>query len=311
MKALVTGSAGFIGSHLAERLVELGYEVVGVDCFTDYYPRELKESNLENLRKDKNFSFVEGDLLNLDLRGIVRGVDYIFHQAAQAGVRSSWGKTFETYTNNNILATQKLLEAVKGSGLKRFVYASSSSVYGDSRSLPMKEGDRPEPVSPYGVSKLAGEHLSMLYWKNFGVPAVSLRYFTVYGPRQRPDMAFHKFIKNIMEGKEIRIYGSGEQTRDFTYIDDVVEANLLAAKKRVDGKVFNVGGGNRIGLKKTLNIMEDVVGKKAIVRNVNPQKGDVKDTYADTSKAKGLLGYNPRWDIRDGLEKEVEWLGQR
>lgn len=311
MKALVTGSAGFIGSHLAERLVELGYEVVGVDCFTDYYPRELKESNLENLRKNKNFSFVEGDLLNLDLRGIVRGVDYIFHQAAQAGVRSSWGKTFETYTNNNILATQKLLEAVKGSGLKRFVYASSSSVYGDSRSLPMKEGDRPEPVSPYGVSKLAGEHLSMLYWKNFGVPAVSLRYFTVYGPRQRPDMAFHKFIKNIMEGKEIRIYGSGEQTRDFTYIDDVVEANLLAAKKRVDGKVFNVGGGNRIGLKKTLNIMEDVVGKKAIVRNVNPQKGDVKDTYADTSKAKGLLGYNPRWDIRDGLEKEVEWLGQR
>ncbi len=307
-KALVTGCAGFIGSHLAERLINEGFEVVGVDCFLDYYPREIKEKNIENLRKNEKFHFIEANILDIDLKPWLKNVDYVFHQAAQAGVRASWGENFKIYTDNNILATQMLLEACKDINLKKFVYASSSSIYGDIKELPMKENMRPRPISPYGVSKLAGEHLCYLYWKNFGIPTVSLRYFTVYGPRQRPDMAFHKFIKAMLHGEKITIYGDGKQTRDFTYVSDIVEANLLAATSEIEGEVLNIGGGSRISLIETIHILEEIIGKEAKIEYMETQKGDMKDTYADISKAKKILDYSPKVEIKNGLEKEVEWI---
>ena len=214
MKTFVTGCGGFIGSHLVDRLLELGYEVTGIDCFTDYYSREIKEANISNALKHNNFKLIEEDILDMDK---FPEVDYIFHLAAQAGVRASWGKSFEIYTRNNIEATQKLLEFYKDREIKKFVYASSSSVYGDAE-LPMREDSLLKPVSPYGVTKLAGENLCYLYWKNYQVPTVSLRYFTVYGPRQRPDMAIHKFVKAISNNEEITVFGDGSQTRDFTFV---------------------------------------------------------------------------------------------
>jgi UDP-glucose 4-epimerase len=307
MKSLVTGCAGFIGSHLVERLLREGHEVVGIDSFTDYYAREIKEANMRGFIKDDNFHFIEEDINRLDLSEILCNVDYIFHQAAQAGVRASWGESFRHYTDNNILATQALLEAAKDAEIKRFVYASSSSVYGDAEKLPMRESDVPKPVSPYGVTKLAGEHLCYLYWKNYGVPAISLRYFTVYGPRQRPDMAFHKFVKAILRGEKIVVYGDGTQTRDFTYIDDVVEANLLAAKKGKLGEAYNIGGGARISVNEVIRLMEEITGKKAEVEYIERQKGDVRDTYADTAKARRELGYSPKVGIEEGLRRFIAW----
>jgi len=238
MKALVTGCAGFIGSHLTERLLREGYEVIGIDCFTDYYAREIKERNTENALNQKNFKLIEEDILEMDK---FPEVDYVFHEAAQAGVRASWGKSFKIYTRNNIETTQKLLEFYKDLNIKKFVYASSSSVYGDAE-LPMKEDSLLKPVSPYGVTKLAAENLCYLYWKNYNVPTVSVRYFTVYGPRQRPDMAIHKFVKAIFNGDEITVFGDGTQTRDFTYVDDAVEATILAAESNSIGEVYNIGG---------------------------------------------------------------------
>ena len=308
-KALVTGVAGFIGSHLAERLVREGFEVVGVDSFEDYYPRWIKKKNIESLLKCKNFTFFEKNILSEDFFNLpqLKSVDYIFHQAAQAGVRKSWGKDFEVYTKNNILATQKLLEFAKEKGVRKFIYASSSSVYGEVKSLPFKENSPAKPFSPYGVSKLAGENLCYLYFKNFGVPTVSLRYFTVYGPRQRPDMAFHKFIKGIIFDEEIEIYGDGSQTRDFTYVDDVVEANILSLDSP-PGEVFNIGGGERINLIDALRLIEKLLGKKAKVKKKDPQKGDLQDTLADIKKAKKILNYRPKVKIEGGLEKEILWI---
>ena len=308
-KALVTGVAGFIGSHLAERLVREGFEVVGVDSFEDYYPRWIKKKNIESLLKCKNFTFFEKNILSEDFFNLpqLKGVDYIFHQAAQAGVRKSWGKDFEVYTKNNILATQKLLEFAKEKGVRKFIYASSSSVYGEVKSLPFKENSPAKPFSPYGVSKLAGENLCYLYFKNFGVPTVSLRYFTVYGPRQRPDMAFHKFIRGIIFDEEIEIYGDGSQTRDFTYVDDVVEANILSLDSP-PGEVFNIGGGERINLIDALRLIEKLLGKKAKVKKKDSQKGDLQDTLADIKKAKKILNYRPKVKIEGGLEKEILWI---
>ena len=300
---LVTGGAGFIGSHLVDRLLELGYEVIGIDCFSDYYPREIKEANISNALKNNNFEFIEEDILNMDK---FPEVDYIFHEAAQAGVRASWGKSFEIYTRNNIEATQKLLELYKDREIKKFVYASSSSVYGDAE-LPMREDSLLKPVSPYGVTKLAGENLCYLYWKNYGVPTVSLRYFTVYGPRQRPDMAIHKFVKAILNNEEITVFGDGTQTRDFTYIDDAVEANILAAESDSVGEVFNIGGGSRISVNELIKKMEDITEKKARVKYVEKQKGDVRDTWADVSKAKKELGWMPKVEIEEGLKRFVDW----
>jgi len=308
MKILVTGCAGFIGSHLSERLCEMGEDVIGVDCFTDYYPRAIKEANLEKLKGCKNFKFVESDLSEIDLELLLKDIDAVFHQAAQAGVRASWGESFEIYTRNNILVTQKLLEVAKKSNLKKFIYASSSSVYGDAEKLPLKETDVPKPISPYGVSKLAAEHLCYLYWKNFNVPTVSLRYFTVYGPRQRPDMAFNKFIKAVLKGEEITVYGDGKQTRDFTFISDAIDANIAALKSAPAGTVLNIGGGSRVFLIDAIKTIEELVGKKAKIKNIEKQKGDVRDTLADTSLARDLIGYNPKVILKEGLEKEISWI---
>ena len=306
---LVTGCAGFIGSHLCERLVHEGHQVVGIDCFTDYYPRPVKESNLAWLRTQSAFRFVEANLLDVDLPALVNGKTWIFHQAAQAGVRASWGDDFRIYTDNNILATQQLLEAAKdSSALEKLVYASSSSVYGDAESYPTHELMRPQPVSPYGVSKLAAEHLCSLYHRNFGVPAVSLRYFTVYGPRQRPDMAFHRFISALRAGRPIMIYGDGEQTRDFTFISDAIAANLLAAERGLPGGVYNIGGGSRVTVNAVIAMLEEIAGQKAAVTYQAQQKGDVRHTGANTSLAKRELGFETGVGIQEGLRQEYEWL---
>jgi len=308
MKSLVTGAAGFIGSHLCEYLIEKGFEVLGIDNFMDYYPRSIKEASIADLRKHQNFEFVEASLLQVDLTELLDGVDVIFHQAAQAGVRASWGQNFKIYSDNNILATQMLLEACRESPVNKFVYASSSSVYGDTKDLPMTESSLPRPVSPYGVSKLAAEHLCLLYYNNFGIPAVSLRYFTVYGARQRPDMAFHRFFKWALEDKLLKVYGDGEQSRDFTHVHDIVDANWLALEKALPGEVFNVGGGSRITLNGVIEIIKEIAGKEVKVDYQAKQKGDVRHTIADITKAKEKLGYMPKVSIEDGLKTEYEWI---
>lgn len=308
MVSVVTGVAGFIGSHLAERLIEGGHEVVGIDCFTDYYPRSLKEANVSKLLPVAGFTFIEGNLLTCDLHDLLKGASYIFHQAAQAGVRSSWGDEFEIYTNLNVLATQRLLEACKGLSIKKFVYASSSSVYGDSEELPIGEEAVLRPVSPYGVTKLAGENLCGSYWKNYDIPIISLRYFTVYGPRQRPDMAFYKFMQALSKDTEIEIYGDGTQTRDFTFITDAVEGNLLAMENTSLGEVFNIGGGSRVMVNDVLQVLGKITLKDAKVVYREVQKGDVKHTLAETSKARDILGYKPQIDLKTGLSRQWEWF---
>jgi UDP-glucose 4-epimerase len=303
MKVLVTGCAGFIGSHLVDKLLDLDYEVIGIDCFTDYYPRETKEKNISNTLNHKNFEFIEKDILAIDE---YPEVDFVFHLAAQAGVRASWGKSFEIYTKNNVQATQKLLEFYKNLSIKKFVYASSSSVYGDAE-LPMREDLLLKPVSPYGVTKLAGENLCYLYYKNYGVPTIALRYFTVYGPRQRPDMAIHNFVKAILNDEEITVYGDGTQTRDFTYVEDAVEANILSARSNAVGEVLNIGGGSRIHVNELIEKIEELVDKKADIKNIEKQKGDVRDTWADVSKARDTLHWVPKVNINSGLERFIHW----
>jgi nucleoside-diphosphate-sugar epimerase len=232
MKALVTGVAGFIGSHLAASLLDRGATVVGVDCFTDYYPRPIKEANLAENAQREGFRFAEVRIQDADLPALLDGVTHVFHLAAQAGVRKSWGTDFRTYTDNNIDATQMLLEACVGRPVTRFVHASSSSIYGDASSVPMREDAMPRPISPYGVTKLSAEQLGYLYYVNHGVPAVAMRYFTVYGPRQRPDMAFHRFITAALKDRPIALYGDGEQTRDFTFVSDAVAATIAQHRRR-------------------------------------------------------------------------------
>ena len=226
MNTLVTGAAGFIGSHLCKRLISDGAHIVAIDAFTDFYPRRLKENNVQSLLNNPHVELIPEDILEIDLKKIMEKIDVVFHFAAQPGVRSSWGTDFSIYTKNNIDATQRLLEAAKKSSITKFIYASSSSVYGLSPQLPMIETSTLHPYSPYGVTKLAAENLCFLYYKNYDIPCVSLRFFTVYGPGQRPDMAFHKFFKAISENKELQVFGDGQQTRDFTYIDDIIRANL-------------------------------------------------------------------------------------
>jgi len=307
MRILVTGVAGFIGSHLAERLIVQGHKVTGVDCFTDYYAREIKEANIKKLRSESGFDFHDADILEIDLDTVLPNIDVVYHEAAQAGVRASWGGNFRIYTENNVRATQRLLEAAKTARLRKFVFASSSSVYGDAESYPTHEEMKPMPVSPYGVTKLAAEHLCYLYFKNYGIPTVSLRYFTVYGPRQRPDMGFHKFIKAVLHGEEITIFGDGEQTRDFTYVDDIVDANISAMTNKIVGEVLNIGGGSRITVNDTIGIIERVCGKKATKKHIEKQKGDVVHTAADISKARKLIGYEPKYDLEKGIANQVDW----
>ena len=310
MKALVTGAAGFVGSHLSEALLAAGADVVGVDCFTDYYARDIKEKNLAGLRAQPRFRFVEAAIQTMALGPVLDGVTHIFHMAAQAGVRKSWGDDFREYTSHNVDATQRLLEAVKERPLHRFVYASSSSVYGDVAAIPMREDAYLQPLSPYGVTKLAAEHLCHLYWANYGVPTVSLRFFTVYGPRQRPDMAFHKFIRAALEGRPISLYGDGGQTRDFTFIADIVSANVAAGDRGRPGAVYNIGGGSRVSLLDVVTLIERLTGRPLDVRREATQKGDMRDTFADTSRARADLGFAPTHTLEQGLAAECAWLAE-
>jgi len=308
VRALVTGAAGFIGSHLAERLLAEGADVVGVDCFTDYYGRGQKEANLEPLRAESGFQFLEADLADTNLGALLRDITHVFHLAAQAGVRRSWGRDFPIYTTANLDATQALLEACREKPIERFVYASSSSVYGDHVALPMCEDALPRPVSPYGVTKLAGEHLSLLYHHNHDVPAVALRYFTVYGPRQRPDMAFHRFLKAALRGDPIELYGDGNQTRDFTFVTDAVTATAAAAVRGVPGRVYNIAGGSRVSINAVLSLVEQCAGRPLDVRRHDSQLGDMRDTYADSSLARRDLGFTPAVALEEGLRAELAWL---
>jgi len=306
MRAVVTGAAGFVGSHLCEHLLETGATVVGVDCFTDYYDRALKEANLERLVGRSGFRLVVADLTSAPLEELVEDADTVFHLAGQPGVRPSWGKDFDIYVRHNIVATQRLLEALRGRPLRKLVYASSSSVYGNAETLPTRETVCPTPVSPYGVTKLAAEHLCNLYGYNFGLPVVALRLFTVYGPRQRPDMAFRRLFSAALQGQVFELYGDGEQTRDFTFVGDVVRAMREAAMSRWEG-VANVGGGSRTSMSEVIRTVDRIVGGVEVVRRP-AQRGDARHTSADTSLAAKAFGYRPATTLEEGLTAMASWM---
>jgi UDP-glucuronate 4-epimerase len=309
MRILVTGAAGFIGSGVAQRLVTDGNSVVAVDAFTDYYDPALKRARAARIA-DPALTFVEGDLNDLDLTALLADVEVIFHLAGQPGVRSSWGTQFAEYTANNIDATQRLLEAASAvPGLHRFVYSSSSSVYGDAESYPTGEDLLPQPVSPYGVSKLAGEHLAYLYGARRGVPTVSLRYFTVYGPGQRPDMAFNRFIAAALKGEPIVVYGDGEQRRDFTFVDDVVAANLaVSVADLTPGSVFNVAGGTNTSVNEVIALLEEIHGAPIAVDYRPVVAGDVRRTSGTTTRIVEATGWHPTVSLETGLRAEYDWM---
>ena len=311
---LVTGAAGFIGSSLTDALLSQGNRVVGVDCFRDYYDPAMKRNNILAASQKPDFTLVERDLSEGDADWLDEvipssGKLVIYHLAAQAGVRKSWGPQFSIYLNDNVMATQKLLEwAHRRGNVKNFVFASSSSVYGDVDKLPLHEEKTvPRPFSPYGVTKLAAEQLTRLYTRNFGLPSVSLRFFTVYGPRQRPDMAFHKFILSVLKAEPVEVYGDGSQTRDFTYVDDIVRG-LRLAEKSTGGNVYNLGGGNRMKLLDVIDILEDAAGEKVETDFQPARSGDVRDTQASTELAERDLGWKPSTPMLSGLLKEVAWI---
>jgi nucleoside-diphosphate-sugar epimerase len=308
--SIVTGAAGFIGSHLVEALLDRGERVIGIDQFNDYYDPILKQNNIFHLKERPAFKLIQADIQSLDWTELFDRAEVIYHQAAQAGVRASWGQGFRNYTEQNINVTQILLEAAKNAKqLKRFVFASSSSVYGNAETLPTHESVCPQPVSPYGITKLAAERMCQLYYQNFGVPVTSLRYFTAYGPRQRPDMAFHKFFKAIVLEQPIPIYGDGQQTRDFTFVSDAIAANLAAARApEAVGNIFNIGGGSRVALVEVLDTMEQIVGRSILRENTETARGDARHTAADISKAQKLLGYQPKVSLREGLTREWQWV---
>lgn len=306
-KAIVTGGAGFIGSTLAHRLLADGWDVTVVDRLSGYYDVAVKQEHLDGLRTE-GADVVVADLLTADLDAVMEGADVVFHQAGQPGVRASWADGFASYTTDNVLATQVLLEAANRTGVTRFVYASSSSVYGDNEDFPFVERSLPAPRSPYGVTKLAGEHLVNLYAANFGLPAVSLRYFTVYGPRQRPDMATHRLIECALTGRAFRLHGDGMQERDFTFVDDIVRANVLAAGADVaPGTVCNLGGGSVVSMRDLIGIVEDATGRPVAIDQVGDQAGDVRRTGADTSAARTLLGWRAEVGLEEGVAAQVAW----
>jgi UDP-glucose 4-epimerase len=279
-----------------------------VDCFTDYYERRAKEQNLSGARASESFRLNEGDLCTIDLRTLLNGADYVFHLAGQAGVRPSWGASFSEYERHNILATQRLLEAAKDAQLEKFIFASSSSVYGDAEELPVSERALPQPVSPYGVTKLAAEHLCALYGHLFDLPVVSLRLFTVYGPRQRPDMAIRKFLTASLREQPITIYGDGEQTRDFTFVSDGVDAHMLAMRAPAGDSLYNVCGGARISVNGLLEIVKNVTRRNLRIEHVEAAPGDALHTLGDNSRARDALRFAPNVSLADGVAAEWAWL---
>lgn len=319
-RILVTGAAGFIGSHLVDTLLESNNWVIGLDNFTDYYDPQLKMENISRALKHAHFLLMREDLTNVDLTAILEEyeIDVICHLAGQPGVRSSWGRQFDLYTRNNILATQRLLEAALAAGRTPLVYASSSSVYGNLTTMPLAEEMRPEPISPYGVTKLAAEHLCCLYSAMYGLPTVSLRLFTVFGPRQRPEMAFARFLNAVKMNEEILIYGDGEQTRDFSYVGDVVKAFQLATDfvlsergRQGQGLVFNVTGENRASLHEVLDAIAEVTSCRPRIRHMPAQPGDVRDTWADSSRIRDLLSFTPTVDLSEGIRRQWRYIWQK
>lgn len=307
-RVLVTGCAGFIGSHLCERLLEQRCDVLGVDCFTNYYARERKERNLLRLRDTEAFTLLETDLATAPLDGLLEGVDTVFHLAAQAGVRGSFGESFREYVTANVLATQRLLEQAVKTPVGAFVYASSSSVYGDAPAYPTAEDCERRPVSPYGMTKVATEELAAVYHRCFGVPVVGLRYFTAYGPRQRPDMAFWRFLHCALGQTPLPLNGDGRQIRDFTFVDDVVEGTLAAARLGRTGAVYNVGGGNPVAVIDAIGLVGELVGRPIEVARVPAPLGDPRRTGCDPSLAMVELGFVPRTELRDGLAAQLAWM---
>lgn len=308
MIALVTGAAGFIGSHLSEALLEHGFEVRGLDCFTDAYDPEAKERNIAELTQDPDFELVRSDLRTADLEPLLDGVDVVLHQAALPGVRASWSSMFEDYVTNNILATHRLLEAVRRSPISRFVYASSSSVYGNALRYPTEETDAPHPHSPYGVTKLSAENLSLAYAENFGLPVVALRYFSVYGPRQRPDMGIHRVINAALGRGTFSVFGSGAQVRDVTYVGDVVEANIAAVKQEVpEGTVANIAGGSKVSVNDVIESVGRITGRIVPTQRSAKQPGDVDRTGGAIDVAREILGWKPSMDFEAGLRRQIEW----
>ena len=305
-RVLVTGCAGFLGSHLSERLVDEGVEVVGVDCFTDFYPRPLKERNLFRLQDEPGFTLHEIDLSEHRLDGLLEGIDGVFHLAAQPGVRGSFGSTFSDYVRHNIQASQALLEEASRRPVDWFVYASSSSVYGDTTTFPTREGSELRPVSPYGMTKLATEQIASVYQRTEGVSVVGLRYFTAYGPRQRPDMALTRFLRKAISKEPLPILGDGRQVRDFTFVSDIVEGTISAARG-VPGSVYNIGGGHAIELMRLVEILEELLERPLEIERRAAQRGDARQTCADGSKAARELGFTPVCDIAEGVARQLEW----
>ncbi len=311
MTVLVTGAAGFIGSQLAEAIARSGQEVIAVDAFTDYYDPGAKRENARSVQA-AGASFSELDLRDADLHELLDGVEVVYHQAAQPGVRASWDARFADYATHNVLASQRLLEAARHTGVRRFVYASSSSIYGNALTYPTVEETAPAPFSPYGVTKLAAEHLCRAYAQNFGFETVSLRYFTVYGPRQRPDMSIHRLIESALGGPAFPIYGDGSQVREFTHVSDVVSANLLAASADVaPGSVFNISGGSEIALRDLIGLVEQVVGAPVTVETRPAEPGDVRRNGGSTERARHQLGWHPSVTLPDGIDDQVAWHRQR
>jgi nucleoside-diphosphate-sugar epimerase len=312
-RALVTGCAGFVGSHLTDALLADGHSVLGVDCFNDNYPAADKHANLVNARDYDTFELRCEDLVEADASALLEQVDVVYHLAGEPGVRSSWGSRFDRYTHHNVAATQRLLEAARAHPRKRFVYASSSSVYGDALALPTSEDAAPRPLSPYGVTKLAAEHLCVLYGEERDVSTVSLRFFSVYGPRQRPDMAFRRFCEAIVRRAPIEVYGDGGQSRDFTYVADIVAATRAAGEldEIRPGRVYNVGGGESVTVNRTLETLAGIAGRPLDVRRRKRRSGDVRDTGADTRRALAELGFAPATTLVDGLRAELEWVRGR
>jgi len=307
-RALVTGCAGFLGSHLSERLLADGYEVVGIDCFTDYYAREIKESNVARLREEPRFTLLEMDLSSAPVEGLLEGIDEVYHLAAQAGVRGSFGDSFELYVRNNVQATQRLLEQAARNPVEAFVYASSSSIYGNAAVSPTPEDAPRQPISPYGMTKVATEDIAGVYHRNHGVPTVGLRYFTAYGPRQRPDMAFNRFIRNALAGKPIAILGDGMQVRDFTYVEDVVDGTRAASARGRAGAVYNIGGGQPVTLMSAIEMLGQLLERRIVVEHRPAARGDVRNTGADSRLAGSELGVTPSVALVEGLAAEVEWM---